>query len=578
MNPTLARAVCACGLIAGPLLLGAMAAGSPQVSGSPETRRPPERLDDPWLPRDPALGSAPGTQMSLGQFLSIQVNINADDLNIIGDAANEPSIGVDPTAPNRIVIGWRQFDTIASNFRQGGWGYSHDGGRTWTFPGVLEPGIFRSDPVVDADDQGRFYYLSLHTDLAEVWECRMFISQDGGLSWGEGNFAFGGDKAWFAFDRSGGIGHGNLYQAWNTGGNRYFPNQFNRSIDGGLNWSQPIEMPMRPVFGTVAVGSAGRVFVAGWSSGAIRIVRSSNAQDPDVTPTFDLAQSVDLGGSFSGARGPNPAGLLGQVWVAIDRSGGPMDGNVYMLSSVNPPGTDPLDVMFGRSEDGAKTWSGPVRVNDDASSPDAWQWFGTMSVAPTGRIDVIFNDTRMSQQANISELFYTASTDSGRTWSKNIAVSPPFDSWVGWPNQNKIGDYYDMVSDAVGAHVAWSATFNGEQDVYYLRIGDYDCNSNGVPDNDDLDSGDSGDCNDNGIPDECEIAAGTVKDDNRDGIPDECVVIGDLDGDGSVGASDLLILLVSWGPCDDCNDCPADIDGNCTVGASDLLILLANWG
>ncbi|MEE9129003.1 MAG: FG-GAP repeat protein [Phycisphaerales bacterium] len=49
----------------------------------------------------------------------------------------------------------------------------------------------------------------------------------------------------------------------------------------------------------------------------------------------------------------------------------------------------------------------------------------------------------------------------------------------------------------------------------------------------------------------------------------------DLDGSGSVGASDLLALLVSWGPC---KGCPADFDGNGTVGASDLLALLVNWG
>ncbi|MEE9294012.1 MAG: hypothetical protein V3W34_03480 [Phycisphaerae bacterium] len=53
---------------------------------------------------------------------------------------------------------------------------------------------------------------------------------------------------------------------------------------------------------------------------------------------------------------------------------------------------------------------------------------------------------------------------------------------------------------------------------------------------------------------------------------------GDLDGDGIVGVSDLLILLANWGPCDDCNDCPADLDGNCVVGVTDLLILLSNWG
>ncbi len=49
----------------------------------------------------------------------------------------------------------------------------------------------------------------------------------------------------------------------------------------------------------------------------------------------------------------------------------------------------------------------------------------------------------------------------------------------------------------------------------------------------------------------------------------------DIDGSGSVGASDLLALLASWGPC---KGCPADFDGDGNVGASDLLALLVNWG
>ncbi len=53
---------------------------------------------------------------------------------------------------------------------------------------------------------------------------------------------------------------------------------------------------------------------------------------------------------------------------------------------------------------------------------------------------------------------------------------------------------------------------------------------------------------------------------------------GDLDGDGSVGVADLLILLANWGPCKECDNCEADLDGNCTVGVADLLILLSNWG
>ncbi|MEE8156397.1 MAG: hypothetical protein V3T53_15690 [Phycisphaerales bacterium] len=49
----------------------------------------------------------------------------------------------------------------------------------------------------------------------------------------------------------------------------------------------------------------------------------------------------------------------------------------------------------------------------------------------------------------------------------------------------------------------------------------------------------------------------------------------DIDGSGSVGASDLLGLLASWGPC---RGCSADFDDSGNVGASDLLALLANWG
>jgi hypothetical protein len=45
-----------------------------------------------------------------------------------------------------------------------------------------------------------------------------------------------------------------------------------------------------------------------------------------------------------------------------------------------------------------------------------------------------------------------------------------WNSQLGWPNQNKIGDYYHMVSDLNGADLAWAATFNGEEDVYYVRI------------------------------------------------------------------------------------------------------------
>lgn len=52
----------------------------------------------------------------------------------------------------------------------------------------------------------------------------------------------------------------------------------------------------------------------------------------------------------------------------------------------------------------------------------------------------------------------------------------------------------------------------------------------------------------------------------------------DLDGDGSVGAADLLMLLAAWGECPPKEDCVADLNDDGAVGASDLLTLLSQWG
>ena len=152
-------------------------------------------------------------------------------------------------------------------------------------------------------------------------------------------------------------------------------------------------------------------------------------------------------------------------------------------------------------------------------------------------------------------MFYAWSFDAGANWSTNVPVSPEFNSYVGWPNQNKLGDYYHLVSDNAGGSLAWAATFNHEQDVYFLRLGD---------------------CNENGVHDGVDIADGTSLDVNGNGIPDECECLGDLDGSGDVGTGDLLLLLASWGP--DQPGHPSDLDGDGNVGTSDLLHLLANWG
>lgn len=421
----------------------------------------------PGAPLPPLL--SPRTLVTTPFGTSYQVNVDATGQNIAGDAANEPSLCVDPTNPNRIAVAWRQFDTTNSNFRQAGWGYSTNAGVTWNFGGKLQTNVFRSDPVLAADAEGRFYYLSLMVPAAG-YECDMWRSLNGGASWQSLGPAVGGDKSWMTIDTTPGPGHGTIYQAWDSASvtsNR----DFSFSYDGGLTWTNPFPIPQATYWGTLDVGPEGQVYLIGWDGAQFWVNRSTNATNRAVPFVFDSTVPVDLGGGllyFLGF-GPNPGGLIGQAWVAADRSTNSTRGNVYALCSVGNA-TNLSDIMLARSTDGGVTWDPPVRINTDVAFTNAWHWFGAVGVAPNGRVDVCWYDTRNDPNNNLSQLFYSYSIDGGVTWSTNMAVSPPFNSTIGFPSQNKIGDYTGVVSLNDATCIAYSATFNSEEDVYFLRL------------------------------------------------------------------------------------------------------------
>jgi hypothetical protein len=459
----------------GPAWIAVLLALAPSAGGAIETDPahptfPPETPNDPYLRSDRAdHPRSPATSFSSGTFFAVQVNVDEFGLNIVGDAANEPSIAVDPTDPDRMVIGWRQFDSIASDFRQAGYGYTTDGGQTWTFPGVIEPGVFRSDPVLASDSEGNFHYNSLTLTQDDEFLCTVYRTGDAAAPWDGGVPAYGGDKQWMAIDKTGGVGDGHVYAYWTSFYSSCEPDFFTRSLDGS-QYEACRSIPDDPQWGTLAVAPSGELFVVGTTGSGFVVGRSSDARySLGSGATWDLSTFVSLGGSIDYSTGPNPGGLLGQAWIATDPSpAGPEGTTVYVLCSVNPPGGDPLDVKFSRSTDGGATWSAPIRVNDDASTT-AYQWFGTMSVAPSGRIDAIWLDTRDGPGPYGSSLYYSFSIDGGLTWTANERLSDSFDPHLGWPQQQKMGDYFHMVSDDAGFKLAWAGTFNGEQDVYFGR-------------------------------------------------------------------------------------------------------------
>ena len=236
------------------------------------------------------------------------------------------------------------------------------------------------------------------------------------------------------------------------------------------------------------------------------------------------------------------------------------------MASVLPPNwqtDDRMDMHFIRSSDGGETWSAPHRINDDAQNRNSFQWFPMMSVSENSRIDAVWYDTRNGTGAKpyrFSQLYYSYSWDGGVTWSPNQPITPAFDTYLPYcsicaplvPNE-KMGDYTHMVSDATGAHIAYTATYNGDHDVYYLNVFP-DCNNNAVSDVLDIQQRQSGDANGNHLPDTCE----------------NITVIGDIDGDKDVDQLDLNVVLAARNkPSSGGND-PRDLDKNGVINALDV--------
>jgi hypothetical protein len=233
--------------------------------------------------------------------------------------------------------------------------------------------------------------------------------------------------------------------------------------------------------------------------------------------------------------------------------------------------------MFTRSVDGGFNWSPAVRVNDDPISTHGWQWFAAMSVAPNGRIDAVWYDTRNSLNVTESELYYSYSRDGGQSWSVNQALSPPFNHFLGYPQQNKLGDYIQTISQDDKLSVAYAATFNGEQDVYYLSVPAVnapcaldtedglpmcDCNENGIDDSSDIVIHGEVDLDENLVPDSCEL------DFDGDGILD--VDDPDIDGDLVLNHLDACDFSVMGAPVRGDGRQVGDANQDCSIDATDF--------
>jgi hypothetical protein len=132
------------------------------------------------------------------------------------------------------------------------------------------------------------------------------------------------------------------------------------------------------------------------------------------------------------------------------------------------------DVFLTKSIDGGRTWSAPVRVNQDNAGNNRDQWYPWVAVAPNGRVDVVFYDRRADSANKLSRTFLARSSDGGATWidMEVSTFASNFDNAF-FGSGSFIGDYNGLAIDPDGkSYPVWTgvAPLKMDSDVYFAAV------------------------------------------------------------------------------------------------------------
>ncbi|MCH8822160.1 MAG: hypothetical protein IH984_01505 [Planctomycetes bacterium] len=450
--------------------------------------------------------------------------------------ANETTASASEMDPNVVIAAWNDWreappgGTIPIRL---GVARSFDGGQTWEDLVIRAPKGFQAycecDPMTAYDDRTGTLWVG-----ALAYPGSVFVSR---LDPGQTEFeppvatVTGGsfDKCWMAAGpRMGEPDSTRLYIAMSAG--------IQWSDDMGDTWTNPLSFGWGVGF-LPRVGPNGEVYVAYWDFLAgpyMRLKRSLNGGASFTTHT--IAVRMDTWG-FEGLRFPGRFRVPIFVYLDVSRKTGKLYAIYFDTTDVHENGSN-VDLYFTTSVDQGTTWTTPVVINGD-NDPPGDQFFPWIELDEEDRIHVVFLDSRHTVQNDntlhgMIDAYYTYSDDDGATWNE-FRLTPKswdsFDDGALYNSEQFLGDYTGLAVAGNRVYPVYLDTTGGDPNIYTNVIV--------FPSN------------------------------------------GDLNGDGVVNTSDLLILFSSWGLCVDCalpGDCPADLNGDCTVNTSDLLVLFSNWG
>ena len=345
---------------------------------------------------------------------------------------------------NTVIVAYNDSAPFsADNPSTFGYSISNNGGASFTDKGTLPPTpsyYTLGDPFLARSSGTGTIFLSTITattspDGVKVLADRInvFRSADDGATFdgpinatpGFGTNTTGFELGQIAVDNSSqdGSGYGNVYVAWNElrPYSPYWIVRVTRSTDDGLTWgpSGGVIVPAKPGNplnhglltrgSSLTVGPDHAIYVTvvtyngSFKSQDIVISRST-----DEGQTFGNAVVVThlTSNNVPGGFGmTDSSGQLISAYIIPQTAVNPSNGDLYVIYPDKPKNqADKADIFFTQSTDGGKTWSNPLRVNDDATTND--QWEPALAVTPDGsHVGIFWYDRRLDPANNLIDRF-----------------------------------------------------------------------------------------------------------------------------------------------------------------------------
>lgn len=406
--------------------------------------------------------------------------LSASGPNAIVSANDSPTVVRNPTNAKNIVVTNR----IDRPGYDAGVHWTNDGGSTWSSTQLPLPAgrdrRYGPDAAFASDGTLYVIYVNLEgsgNDPQELWLAR---SSDGGATFQgpypiTGRYAF---QARLAVDSSGAIYVTYLHAT--EVGLLTIPGPseilMQKSTDRGQTFSAPVQVSdrSRPHVGaaTPVVDSNGNLDVMYEDfKGDARDFLNLPGPAWETPFALVLARSPSHGQSF-GAGQEIDSGLVpsGRFLVYLPQipsiTAGPGD-TLYAAWADARSGAD--RVYLRKSADGGQTWQSAVTVSAGISDNSVSAWLPAVSVAPNGRVDVLYYQGHRNTGDDLIRAYLASSSDSS-SFTTVAASTQPFLSSIGPATGPSylppdMGSKLSIDSDNNGAVAAWTDARQGTADT-----------------------------------------------------------------------------------------------------------------